>query len=251
MIEEVDAEGFNDHVHSWWELVLEPSRLDDHLNQLRDGRRLHPSGSFLVDVFLDHARRQRDAGHGGNAKALEDCAVRVADVLQWDVEKAQKELSQDAWRELSKLKGWEGRYFMRAWKGEEGGREDAMKAVERGEGEAGERARVLYIAGRGEEAKKQGGKQWQKAMGKNVKKKEPPKKKGRRRVGVVEGEGVSVGGGGDVVWGDLEKDLERRAAHEDGGDGQRALQALWSAQVGALQGEQQQANKLRKILRIE
>lgn len=66
---EVNGEGFENHVHSWFELILEDGKLKGsrfklllisllttktaHLEALKSNELVHPSTSDLVDVFSE------------------------------------------------------------------------------------------------------------------------------------------------------------------------------------------------------
>lgn len=41
---EIDSEGSEKYIHSWWDFVLEPLKLEEHLQLLEKGLILHPSG---------------------------------------------------------------------------------------------------------------------------------------------------------------------------------------------------------------
>jgi hypothetical protein len=57
---EIDSEGHEHFVHSWWELLLVPNRLQEHLMALREGRIHHPSGATLCELFMEHAALQEE-----------------------------------------------------------------------------------------------------------------------------------------------------------------------------------------------
>lgn len=160
LVVEVDGEGFEQHVHTWWDLV-EPARLDAHLDALRSGALAHPSGATLVDVFLEHASAQdesarRDGGpsaaaHAQNARALQAAAVRVVTRLQWGLEDAEAAAPERLRALCALVPGWLPRWLARQWargRGEWAEVEPALAHVRGAEAVA-----AWFVAGRLAEAR--------------------------------------------------------------------------------------------------
>jgi hypothetical protein len=156
-IVDVDADGHEDHVHTWWELVFDAQALERHLVALKSGRLHHPSGGSLVEVFLSNRKKQLEGGHRGNAEALLQCAVRVATELGWTLEEVEQHVPEAEWARTLLEEGrvgeasrWGARFRVRHWAGQAEERERVLACVAelKGVPEArDECCRALFVAG--------------------------------------------------------------------------------------------------------
>jgi hypothetical protein len=152
-----DAPGHENHVHSWWDFVFDTAVLDRHLEQLKEGKKEHPSAPVLVDIFLSNRRKQLDGGHVGNAALLLKCAVEVVMRLGWSLEVIERELSDpDQARMLLREGGvgidkhWSARYELRRYMGQTEETARILAWVQELENVAearNERCRALFVAG--------------------------------------------------------------------------------------------------------
>ncbi len=156
-IVDVDAEGHEHHVHTWWELVFDQGALERHLEALKAGRLHHPSGAALVEIFLSNRKKQLEGGHRGNAEALLRCAVRVAAALGWTLEEVEQQVPEAEWARallgegrVGEERKWAARFEVRHWAGQPEEQERALACVAelRGVPEArDECCRALFLAG--------------------------------------------------------------------------------------------------------
>lgn len=177
-VQEVNGEGFDQHVHVWWDYVLDRSKLLHHLDQLRSGALHHPSAGQLLCVFLDNSRREDESKRQGNASLLLECAALVVKHMEWSLQQLEQQIEQHGTTEealrcllrsqqlssaLPSSVLWDARHVLRVWRGEEQRRGEVLGAAQwlrdRGHDEQEksavrrERCRALAIAGMREVAR--------------------------------------------------------------------------------------------------